>query len=272
MQVGLNAGEGVNHKRCPPAEHLWQQLQDSCINGDIDLPCSAHLLLEHQHARPDVQVAASSMPSSLNAVISTRPQAKVRQARQRSDPRTHPRTQVSARNTLSAARHCSAHQDASVRDSRACASGRDSNASHRVPESEVHRIHGTSSDAASSRGNALDHVELNATQSCFRGRRFTSSGTSDIDARSSSTHSRSYIATAVHAVSRAVVKRIQSAAALTKDNECVICMDARKSVGFVHGRCIHMCACRQCANRWYTERGTCPVCNDPVTGILPIFK
>lgn len=60
------------------------------------------------------------------------------------------------------------------------------------------------------------------------------------------------------------------------DNEqmlCVICMERPKAYGFLHGRgeCLHVCACKQCADRWFREHGTCPVCNQAADNIVPVF-
>lgn len=54
---------------------------------------------------------------------------------------------------------------------------------------------------------------------------------------------------------------------------CIICMEQPKTYGFLHGGgdCLHVCACKQCAERWFREHGTCPVCNQAADTIVPVF-
>lgn len=54
---------------------------------------------------------------------------------------------------------------------------------------------------------------------------------------------------------------------------CVICMERPKAFGFLHGRgeSLHACACKECAERWFREHATCPVCNQHADTIVPVF-
>ena len=54
---------------------------------------------------------------------------------------------------------------------------------------------------------------------------------------------------------------------------CVICMERPKAFGFLHGHgeSLHACACKLCAERWFREHGTCPVCNARADTIVPVF-
>jgi hypothetical protein len=108
------------------------------------------------------------------------------------------------------------------------------------------------------------HDELFTIQNCFNGRRFAGSATKLNGSKGRSSGASSAF--------EEVLNRMQSAGELTRQSECVICMEASKSTGFVHKNCVHLCACRKCAERWFAKRQACPVCNASVEGILPVFK
>jgi hypothetical protein len=54
-------------------------------------------------------------------------------------------------------------------------------------------------------------------------------------------------------------------AAEAQTNDCIVCMDAKKT--HVFQPCGHYCVCATCA----AQCQTCPICRAPVTGILKIF-
>ncbi|GLC38078.1 hypothetical protein PLESTF_000313000 [Pleodorina starrii] len=52
--------------------------------------------------------------------------------------------------------------------------------------------------------------------------------------------------------------------------ECIICLNAAKEVGFLHGDTVHRCVCRACSV--HIEVGApCPLCRQPVERVLGVY-
>nr|BCL66189.1 hypothetical protein [Volvox reticuliferus] len=52
--------------------------------------------------------------------------------------------------------------------------------------------------------------------------------------------------------------------------ECVICLNAPKEVGFLHGNSVHCCVCRECS-RSINVGALCPLCRQPVERVLGVY-
>ena len=72
------------------------------------------------------------------------------------------------------------------------------------------------------------------------------------------------------AVNEEAQERSCAAAGPEESEECVICMDQRKSHIIVP--CGHMCVCQACAERVTEEGEICPICRTAVTMILPVYR
>ena len=51
--------------------------------------------------------------------------------------------------------------------------------------------------------------------------------------------------------------------------QCVVCMDAKKSVCLLP--CKHMCMCQPCASKVMAASAQCPVCREPVADSFEMF-
>ena len=72
------------------------------------------------------------------------------------------------------------------------------------------------------------------------------------------------------AVNEEEKKWSSAAAGPEESDECVICMDQRKTHTMVP--CGHICVCQACAD-WVTEEGeTCPICRAPVTTTMAVYR
>lgn len=56
------------------------------------------------------------------------------------------------------------------------------------------------------------------------------------------------------------------------NSQCVICWGAARSVGFLHGGEVHVCACKDCAEHWFKQKGTCPMCRRPAESTVIVFR
>jgi len=72
------------------------------------------------------------------------------------------------------------------------------------------------------------------------------------------------------AVNEEAQERSSAAAGPEESDECVICMDQRKSHIVVP--CGHRCVCQACAARITEEGETCPICRTAVTMILDVYR
>ncbi|GLI66698.1 hypothetical protein VaNZ11_010634 [Volvox africanus] len=52
--------------------------------------------------------------------------------------------------------------------------------------------------------------------------------------------------------------------------ECVICLNAPREVGFLHGDSVHCCVCRECS-KCITAGDLCPLCRQPVERVLGVY-
>jgi hypothetical protein len=52
--------------------------------------------------------------------------------------------------------------------------------------------------------------------------------------------------------------------------ECIICLNAPKEVGFLHGDSVHRCVCRDCSRR-IAMGAPCPLCRQPVERVLGVY-
>nr|BCL66252.1 hypothetical protein [Volvox reticuliferus] len=52
--------------------------------------------------------------------------------------------------------------------------------------------------------------------------------------------------------------------------ECIICLNAPKEVGFLHGDSVHRCVCRHCSER-IAVGALCPLCRQPVERVLGVY-
>ena len=51
---------------------------------------------------------------------------------------------------------------------------------------------------------------------------------------------------------------------------CVMCKQNKRTVGFIHRGSMHVCACMQCAQKWFEAHHTCPVCK-VVADMMPVL-
>lgn len=56
----------------------------------------------------------------------------------------------------------------------------------------------------------------------------------------------------------------------TDDTECSVCMAEENVAAFAP--CGHQCVCMACAQRVMEQNRRCPVCREPCTGFLRIFR
>ncbi len=63
------------------------------------------------------------------------------------------------------------------------------------------------------------------------------------------------------------MRGVSSDAARASQNDCAMCMDARRTDACVP--CGHKCACAECGRRLVGQ--PCPVCRRPVTAMMKIF-
>lgn len=50
-------------------------------------------------------------------------------------------------------------------------------------------------------------------------------------------------------------------------SDCVVCFEKEKNTGFLHGLEVHVCCCRECANRLKT----CPICRAEIDNKVTIY-
>lgn len=56
------------------------------------------------------------------------------------------------------------------------------------------------------------------------------------------------------------------------EEPCIVCLENKKSIGFLHQGTMHLCACRGCAEKWFQEHKTCPMCNMPADTLVPVYS
>jgi Zinc finger, C3HC4 type (RING finger) len=59
--------------------------------------------------------------------------------------------------------------------------------------------------------------------------------------------------------------------ASSDDELCVVCLEAPKDAGLLHGSTIHKCVCIGCANSLLKSQSSCPVCRSVVERVVSIF-
>jgi hypothetical protein len=52
------------------------------------------------------------------------------------------------------------------------------------------------------------------------------------------------------------------------DELCICCLEAPRSVMFMHGGSAHLCMCGGCASRYSWRSKGCPVCRQPLDDIV----
>eukprot|EP00210_Caulerpa_lentillifera_P005933 g5672.t1 len=52
------------------------------------------------------------------------------------------------------------------------------------------------------------------------------------------------------------------------DSRCVVCLDAPRTVGFVHGNSMHVCVCEDCASHFSRIVDRCPICRQTIHHVV----
>lgn len=67
------------------------------------------------------------------------------------------------------------------------------------------------------------------------------------------------------------LKQVQGKLSELEDAQlCLVCLDASKSVGVLHGGMLHLCLCSTCAGKYDLARG-CPVCRREIEQMLAVY-
>jgi hypothetical protein len=61
---------------------------------------------------------------------------------------------------------------------------------------------------------------------------------------------------------------VSSDASIDDDEQCVVCLDAPRSVMFMHGSSAHLCMCSGCERRYDWRGQGCAMCRQPVEDVV----